>query len=62
MRGILELYIVILVKLKRLHRLHIMTLCWALAASLMLTACFTGVESTRAITKKDVKRALEGQE
>ena len=39
-----------------------MTLCWALAASLMLTACFTGVESTKAITKKDVKRALEGTE
>lgn len=25
----------------------------------MLTACFTGVESTKAITKKDVKRAYE---
>ena len=52
----------ILVKLIRLNRLHMMTLCWALAASLMLTACFTGVESTKAITKKDVKRALEGTE
>ncbi|MGN1246848.1 MAG: hypothetical protein ACI4UN_09455 [Muribaculaceae bacterium] len=39
-----------------------MMLCWALAATLMLTACFTGVESTKAITKKDVKRALEGTE
>lgn len=26
----------------------------------MLTACFTGVESTKAITQKDVKRAYEG--
>ena len=34
--------------------------CWALAASLMLTACFTGVESTKAITKKDVARVYEG--